>query len=225
MELRQVTDPPGTGADPAATTAADGAPGETEPLRPAPYGGFSMRPAMFVLGLAVLILVVFIAVGFATNGTPARTDVSNSLKTVPGTPLRALPAAPALSVITQSGEPPSNILNSVSIPVGARRISHQNNSAAADQYDEQIGLVSDDSQGALRTFYERDMKAQGWQIFETGPAEHDPGAFEVLGKKAGSDGFYWEMGAVVSATTFGADAPPAGSTHFTVRLFQVPDPD
>ena len=56
------------------------------------------------------------------------------------------------------------------------------------------------------------MKAQGWQIFGTGPADHDPGAFEVLGKKAGSDGFYWEMGAVVSATTFGPDAPPAGQT-------------
>ena len=56
------------------------------------------------------------------------------------------------------------------------------------------------------------MKAQGWQVFETGPARNDPGALEVLGKKAGSDGFFWEMGAVVSATTFGADAPPAGQT-------------
>ena len=99
------------------------------------------------------------------------------------------------------------------------------NSGAAGEYDEQIELTSDASQGAMRTFYLDDMKAQGWQIFEAGPADHDPGALEVLGKKAGSDGFYWEMGAVVSATTFGADAPPAGSTHFTIRLFQVPDPD
>ena len=119
--------------------------------------------------------------------------------------------------------PRRNILNSVSIPAGAIRVSHQNNSAAAGQYDEQIGLVSDASQGALRTFYLRRHEGAGLADLRAGPADHDPGALEVLGKKAGSDGFYWEMGAVVSATTFGADAPPAGTTHFTVRLFQVPD--
>jgi hypothetical protein len=214
----------GIGAEAGAGAGAGGYDG-TDPLRPAPYAGFSMRPAMFVLALAVLILAVFIGVGFITNGPPATTDTSKALTSVAGTSVRAERAESALSVITQSGEPPSNIINSVSLPAGARRVSHQDNSAAADQYDEQIGLVSDDSQGALRTFYERDMKAQGWQIFEIGPADHDPGALEVLGKKAGSDGFYWEMGAVISATSFGANAPPAGSTKFTVRLFQVPDPD
>ena len=69
------------------------------------------------------------------------------------------------------------------------------------------------------------MKKQGWQIFGTGPADHNPGALEVLGKKAGSDGFFWEMGAVISATTFGAGAPAGGTTSFTVGLFQQPDPD
>jgi hypothetical protein len=33
------------------------------------------------------------------------------------------------------------------------------------------------------------------------------------------------MGAVVSPTTFGAHGPAAGTTSFTVRLFQQPDPD
>ena len=69
------------------------------------------------------------------------------------------------------------------------------------------------------------MKKQGWQIFSTGPADHDPGGFDILGKKAGSDGFFWEMGAVVQPTTFGAGAPAGGTTAFTVRLFQQPDPD
>ena len=195
------------------------------PARPAPYAGFSMRPAMIVVGLAALILVGCVAIGLATNGAPTQTNTSRSIQVISGTSLRAVRAAPALKVITQSGEPPPNILNAVSLPEGSTRVSHQNNSAAADQYDAQIGLVSDASQGAIRTFYLSDMKAQGWQIFEIGPARNDPGALEVLGKKAGSDGFFWEMGAVVSATTFGANAPPAGQTAFTVRLFQVPDPD
>jgi hypothetical protein len=74
-------------------------------------------------------------------------------------------------------------------------------------------------------FYNKDLKKQGWQIFSTGPADHHPGSLEVLAKKAGSDGFYWQMGAVIGATTFGADAPAAGSTSFTIELFQEPDPD
>ena len=69
------------------------------------------------------------------------------------------------------------------------------------------------------------MKKQGWQIFSTGPADHDPGGLEVLGKKAGSDGFFWEMGAVVSPTTFGAGAPAGGHHVLHRRLFQQPDPD
>ena len=56
-----------------------------------------------------------------------------------------------------------------------------------------------------------------------------PGALEVLGKKAGSDGFYWEMGAVVSATT-SVPAPRRRRPHVTFtseRSFQVAagDPD
>jgi hypothetical protein len=221
MELREASET----ATPAVGSVEAAPQSGAVPLRPPPSAGFSMRPAMLVVGLAVLIVGGFIAIGLATNGPPVQTTTSTASRAISGTPLRAVPAARALSVIIQSGEPPSNILNSVSIPTGATRISHQNNSAAAGQYDAQIGLVSNASQGALRSFYLDDMKAQGWKITDQGPADHDPGALEVLGQKAGSDGYYWEMGAVISATTFGADAPPSGQTHFTIRLFQVPDPD
>jgi len=195
------------------------------PILAPPGSGFSMRPAAIVLGLAVVILAVFITIGFLTSTAVQPADSSTRARTVAGTSLRAVPADRVLSVIVTAGEPPSNILNSVAIPEGAVRVSHQNNSAAADQFDEQIGLHSADSQGALNSFYLADMKAQGWQIFATGPADHDPGAIEVLGKKAGSDGFYWEMGAVISTTTFGPHSSATGSTAFTLRLFQVPDPD
>jgi hypothetical protein len=168
-------------------------------------------------------VIAFVAIGFATNGKPTQTDTSKSITVIAGTPLRAERAASALTVITRTGQPPSNILNSVSLPVGSIRVSHQFN--AAEQFDAQIGLISNDSQAALRTFFLSDMKAQGWKILEVGPADHNPGAVEVVGQKAGSDGFFWNEGAVISATTFGAGAPPAGHTHFTVRLFQVPDPD
>jgi hypothetical protein len=47
----------------------------------------------------------------------------------------------------------------------------------------------------------------------------------VLGKLAGTDGYYWEMGVTVQPTTFGKGAPATGDTTFTVRLLQEPDPE
>jgi hypothetical protein len=195
------------------------------PARPAGSAGFNMRLAMIVPGLGLFILILFISVGFLTSDPVQQVTTSKASSSIAGTTLKGVPAVTDLKVITVSGEPPGNILNAVDVPVGAVRVSHQNNGAAADQYDAQIGLTSDASQSSLLTFYEADMKKQGWQIFEKGPADHDAGGFEVLGKQAGSDGFYWEMGAVINKTTFGPHAPPRGLTPFTVRLFQVPDPD
>jgi hypothetical protein len=195
------------------------------PLRPPARAGFSMKKAMIVPGIGAAILVAFIGAGFLTSNAVQKTTASTSSFSVPGTPMRARPAAHDLKVITVSGQPPGNIVNAVAVPVGARRTAFVNNTDSAQEYDAQITLRTNTSQAAVETFYRQDMKKQGWQIFSTGPADHHPGALEVLGKKAGSDGFYWEMGAVVSATTFGGNAPPAGATSFTLELIQQPDPD
>ncbi len=184
-----------------------------------------MRPAMIVVGLAALILVVFVTVGIVSTQSPAAVKHSAAALTVPGVSLRAVPAAGLLAPIVASGEPPNNILNAVSVPAGSVRVSHQSKSGGADQYDSQVAFHSDDSQAALLDFYAADMKLQGWQVFSRGSAANNPGALEVLGKLAGSDGYYWEMGATVSPTTFSKGGPARGVTPFTIRLFQVPDPE
>jgi hypothetical protein len=198
---------------------------DTVPLRPPSRAGFSMKKAMIVPGIGAVILVLFIGAGFLTSNPVQNTKTSTSSFSVPGTPLRATPAVHDLKPIIVSGQPPGNIINAISIPLGATRTSSANNSTSAQEYDAQITLSADASQTAVENFYRKDMKKQGWQIFSTGPADHHPGALEVLAKKAGSDGFYWEMGAVISATTFGPKAPAAGATSFTIELFQQPDPD
>jgi hypothetical protein len=195
----------------------------SRPQRPPTPGGISMRPAMVVLGLAVLILIVFVTIGILTSQSPQPVKSSSAPSAVSGTSLQAEAAAHLLSPIAIGGEPPDNIVNSVSVPVGSVRISHQNNAAGSGQYDAQVTFRSDSSQAALLTFFAADMKEQGWQVFDKGPAADDQGAFEVLGKLAGTDGYYWEMGATIAATTFGPGAPPHGWTHFTVRLFQQSD--
>jgi hypothetical protein len=191
-----------------------------EPPRPPARSGFSIRPAMIVPGMALVILILFIGAEFLTSNPVQQTKTATGSFSVAGTPLRALPAVRDLKVITVAGQPPG----SVSVPTGATRISYQNNSAAAQEYDAQITLRDDQSQAALDNFYQKVMKKQGWQIFSTGPADHVTGGLEVLGKKAGSDGFYWELGAVISPTSFGAGAPATGATSFSLALVQEPDP-
>jgi hypothetical protein len=194
-----------------------------EPVRPPTPGGISMRPAMIVLGLAVVILVAFVAIGILSSHSPAPVTRSSGPSAVPGVTLPAVSAAHLLSPIVRSGEPPTNILNAVSVPVGSVRLSHRDNSGQAAQFDSQVVFSSDDTQGALLAFFAADMKLQGWQVFDRGPAANNPGALEVLGKLAGSDGYYWEMGAVIPPTRFSAGGPAHGQTDYTVRLFQVND--
>jgi|HubBroStandDraft_1064217.scaffolds.fasta_scaffold392959_2 hypothetical protein len=207
----------------AAPNAAGG--GGGAPLRPPSRGGISMRPAMVVLGLAVLILAVFITIGITTSQSPGTVRTSLRPSAVPGTSIRAVAAADVLAPIISSGEPPTNVINAVDIPQGAVRVSHQNNADESGQFDSQVVLRSGDSQGALLAFYAADLKQQGWQIFDKGAAANDPNATEVLGKLAGTDGYYWEIGVTVQATTFGAGTPAGGETDFTVRLLQEGDPE
>jgi hypothetical protein len=198
-------------------------PAEAEPLRPPTPGGFSIKPAMIVLGLAVLILAAFVTLGIVSSHSPAPLKTSGPPSAVAGSPLRAEPAADALRPIVGSGEPPSNIINAVTVPVGSIRISHQNNAAGAGQFDAQVTLRSTDSQGALLAFFAATLHQQGWQVFDKGPAANNPGALEVLGKLAGTDGYYWEIGATIPPTKFGNGAPAAGETDFTIRLLQQND--
>jgi hypothetical protein len=178
---------------------------------------------MIVPGIGVLILVLFIGAEFLTSNPVQKTKTATGSFSVAGTPLRAVPAVHDLKVITVSGQPPGNIINAVSVPEGATPTSYKNNSNAAQGYDAQITLRADESEAALDNFYKMDMKKQGWQVISTGPADHVTGGLEVLGKKAGSDGFYWELGAVISPTSFGAGTPATGATSFSLVLDQEPD--
>jgi len=198
-------------------------PEEAAPLRPPTPGGFSIRPAMVVLGLAVVIVASFVTLGLVSSHSPAPVKTAGTPSAVPGSTLRAEPAATVLQPIIGAGEPPSNIINAVTVPVGSVRISHENNAAGAGQFDAQVTMRSTESQGALLAFFAAAMRLEGWQVFDKGAAANNPGAFEVLGKLAGTDGYYWEMGATIQPTSFGHGAPSTGETDVTIRLLQQND--
>jgi hypothetical protein len=193
------------------------------PLRPPTPGGFSIRPAMVVLGLAALILVVFVTIGIVGSQSPAPARHTTVPVVVSGSSLKAVSATGLLGPIVSGGEPPTNILNAVFVPAGSVRVSHQNNSAGSGQFDAQVSFRADATQAEVLAFFASVMKQQGWQVFDQGPAANATNTLEVLGKLAGTDGYYWEMGATIPATTFGKGTPPTGATPFTVRLFQQDD--
>jgi hypothetical protein len=193
------------------------------PQRPPTPGGVSMGPAMVVVGLAVVILVVFVTIGVLTSQSPPPVRHRGASAAVPGSALRAEPAAGRLAPIVASGEPPTNILDAVDLPVGAARVSHQDNAAGSGQFDAQVAFRADASQGALLAFYAADMKTHGWELYDKGPAANHPNTLEVLGKLAGTDGYFWEMGVTIPPTSFGHGAPATGQTEFTIRLLQQND--
>jgi hypothetical protein len=185
--------------------------------------GPSVKLASIVLGLALLVVVAgLLAQGFA--GPSAPTPAPAFVATAKGSPFKAIPARSDLSPLISDGEPPDDIVNAVVLPEGSIPVTVINNTEAAQSYDEQRIFTLDSSQQKLITFFEIELPAQGWHVESKANAKDQPG-FEVLAQRAGSDGFYWEIGAVITATVFPSTGPGAktGLTHFEIRLFQVSD--
>lgn len=182
----------------------------------------SVRPALVVVCIAAGLLLLF-GVGAAISGPSTSSSGTRhaAVGPVPGTSLVAVSASPALRAIDSSGQPPSNIVRSVTLPRGYTVVGSADNSARYGLYDEQMEFRVPTTESELITYFRHEMPRLGWQISSAGPAQHQPG-FEVLGKKAGDDGWYWQMGATVSPTTFqGA----TNVTSFTIELYQVSDTD
>lgn len=193
---------------------ADTPPVPASPARPGP----GLRPAMLVAGIAVVLMIVF-GVGAAVSNIGPTSPPPDHPTAVSGTPLRAVPAAPALQAIEQGGEPPADIVDTVTLPAGSIVGASAHN--PANGFDAQVRFSVVASQAAVISFYRSELHRFGWHVSGSSPATGVRGGIEILGVKAGSDGWYWEIGAVVSPTTF---AGTKNTTPFLLRLFQVPDP-
>ena len=138
-------------------------------------GGFSIRPAMIVLGLAALILVVFVTIGIVTSQSPAPVASTRGARRRAGVPLQAESAAGLLGPIVASGEPPTNILNAVFVPAGSVRVSHQNNAAGSGQFDAQVELALRRLAGRGARLLRRRHEAAGLAGLRPGRRrQHDP---------------------------------------------------
>ncbi|MGH8989255.1 MAG: hypothetical protein ACRDXC_11810 [Acidimicrobiales bacterium] len=179
--------------------------------------GPSVRPALIVVGLALLIVLVF-AVGAALthNATPKAPKPA----LLRGTGLVAEPAAATLHPIRILTTPPADILDALVLPQGARTVS-ATPWKGSTQYSGSMSFRLGATQATLVRFFHAELHAHGWSITDVGPAHDAPGATEVLGQHASTDGWFWETGVVVFPTSFGRSGTQ--TTRFRLELYEVPD--
>ena len=181
-----------------------------------------MKPAFVVLGLAFVILLVF-SLGSAfshTSVTPTKAPKGTSA--VKGSSLRAVSAQGGLKPIEQDGQPPPNVLAAITLPVGAVRGS-TTNPGEGSSYDQEVKFSVHASEAAVLGFYKAELAHFGWKTVTSGPATHQAGQ-QIVGQIAGEDGFYWQLGVVVSPSTF-LDNGSVDVTQFSLQVLQVGDDD
>jgi len=174
-------------------------------------------PAMIVLGLAVVILLG----GVAAAALSSRSDPTFTIRHVTlddGTQVGLVPAAVKLHAIVDNGEPPTDIIGNLGIPRESVVHGVINSDRHTAQFDRTVDLTSQLAQPQVAEAYRRMETAVGWKVIYQGAAPQGPaGADEVLATKGSADGFYWEVGVVVSPTT------PTGSTPYSVEVLETPD--
>jgi hypothetical protein len=173
----------------------------------------SLWPAGMILGLAVIMIGVFLLVDFATN--KGVVTVPTTIPTVVGgLPLDAKPA-PALQYCLQSEEVPSNLNNAFIVPKNTVPEPGANTpDLGAGEYDcfEPMATIHA-TPDQLVTFFDTQLEARGWSLFSRTASNGKP---QSLFQKAGSDGFYWELGITVTKST-------AAKVYWKFTIYQNSD--
>jgi hypothetical protein len=172
-------------------------------------------PALIVLGIAVFIVVAGIVASALASGSSPTLSI-RSITIPDGTVVPLTPASTAMHSIISAGEPPADIVGNLAVPAASSVTHTVNTDRNATQFDRTVsfrtGLSSDQVVDVYRTLLPR----LGWKVIYVG-AQHRGTGTDVLAKRGSGDGFYWEVGAVVSPTT------ATGMTPFSLQLFEQSD--
>jgi hypothetical protein len=204
--------PGGTGrGDTGGTTPDDGA--ATPSYEPMSVKG----PAMIVLGLAVVILLGGVAAAALSSGSNPTFTIRH-VTLDDGTQVDLVPAAVKLHAIVNNDEPPADIIGNLGVPRESVVHGVINSDQHTAQFDRTVDLSSQLAQPQVVEAYRRMVTAVGWKVIYQGAApQGQAGADEILATKGSADGFYWEVGIVVSPTR------ATGSTPYSVEVFETSD--
>lgn len=167
----------------------------------------SIWPAAAVLGIAVVMLVVFMAINMVSDqGVTTTTTLPTIVGGLQSEPLGAL-----LAGCQQPGNPPTNILDAFLLPEDTRANGAFTlpNDGAGD-FDCFRSFITKAKPGELLGYYASQLGARGWSLFSRGSSNGGP---QYLFQKAGSDTFYWIVGITVNSTK-------DSETHWTYRIYQ-----
>ncbi len=187
----------------------------------------SLRPALVVLACAAVLSFGGFAIALIGSGQAAPPTVTGLGTPVPGVNLSAVGASQVLARISSGGAPPSDVLEAVVVPDGARIVSTTSQDASVDQYDRSIYLQVDTSSAELVKFYRTELRRAHWSFLGTFPLPS--GGTELLAQRAGSDGYEWEVGVVVTTVnpsispSLAGDGQSSPVMGLRLRLFEVPD--
>ena len=168
----------------------------------------SIWPAAGVLGVAVVMLVIFMLINLIAD--PGVAPTPTTLPLVVGG-LAKSPSASVLDYCTHNSEIPSNIRDVFVVPVGTNSQPGANiPNAGAGDFDCYQPLITRANSASLLAFYSSQLEARGWSLFSHGASNGSP---QSLFQKAGNDGFYWVAGVTATKSR-------NGSVYWTFRIYQ-----
>ena len=224
--------PPTTvdGNDDTVAPAADPSAGGPDPIaaRPPSAPGPSLKPALVVI--ACVLVVSFGGFALALLGGQPSSDGATYAgfgKPVPGVSLRAIPAAGVIRHIATPGAPPIDVIRSVVVPSGVTVTGTANHDRSAGQFDRAVLMTVNATHQELVSFFKTELKRGRWSLLGNYPLAQ--GGTELLAQRAGSDGWEWEIGLLLNATSpsispalaGGDQSAPTGTIQ--LRLFQIGD--
>ncbi|MGO9198842.1 MAG: hypothetical protein ACLQK4_17165 [Acidimicrobiales bacterium] len=188
----------------------------------------SLKPALFVVALAVVIVVGGAALSLAGTSS-ARPAASNGpVKSVPGSRLRAQSASSLIARIASGGEPPQDVTNALAVPAGSRYLGKADLDKGLSQFNRDVKISVDAPEAEVETFYMKLLAQRRWVSDSISTPKK--GSTEILAQRGGSDGYQWGVGllltgvgvGVVSSALAGGGASAARTT-VTITLYQVED--
>jgi hypothetical protein len=174
-------------------------------------------PALIVLGIAVFIVVLgVVASAVDSGGAPVLS--LHSVTIADDTVVQLTPATTAMKSIVTAGQPPADVIGNLAVPAGSTITGTVDTDQNQVQYDRTVNFRNGLSTDQVVSVFRTALPKLHWQVIYVGSsAAHLTQGTEVLAKKGSGDGYYWEVGVVVSPTT------SAGVTPYSVELLEIPD--